>query len=805
MIQYAPWLVWIIPMLGAALTPIFGKINPKLRDTCAILFAGATAIIAASMIPDIWNGYITLPQPQIQIGISLLPWDITQTFSGTILGIPVNIPITIKWMSILPYDWTQLWIPNIPLNPPAPLGIYLPQGLYAGVLVDPLSVFMANVTASIGFLIMVFSWGYMHGEPDLTRYWFFMNFFIGGMIFLVISDNLIQMFIGWEIVGLCSWGLIGFWHKAKEKSPVPDYVTEGEYNAYCGMKAFMTTKVGDIALLIAIVVIFFVSGTFNFTQLQQNAAIQLANPLIGQTVNGLGWISDLAIRGLLPMVAILFFGGPVAKSAQFPLDVWLPEAMAGPTTVSALIHAATMVKAGVYLVARMLPIFYGASQMLLTLVETPTLYQLYGVTLEPVHWLLLYINVQNGTHSFFITVAIIGAFTALLTASMGIVAREIKKVLAYSTMSQIGYMMLALGIAGISTASAIGFLAGTFHLMAHAIFKALLFLGAGAVLHAVITKDMFEMGGLRKKMPITYSCMLVGALALAGFPLLTGWFSKEAILGAALDSNQLIFYAIAGIVVAMTTFYTFRMMGLTFHGPESKHIKSLEKEGHVHEAPKVMYIPLTILAGATILFGWLEPAFRKYFLGPFTTYLHTFAEHFHIQSYLLGGLVFSETPLGLPEALFPFWQLWEYWHYFEMTSYSGWFAELASAWPSILLSLGLFAIGFIPAWYYYISRRGDAAKVTSNRLGGALWKFLYNRWYIDKLYHVVFVNGFLSGAAWLYRNLEVKVLDGFNYASAKLTVLVSEKFRKTQTGVAFINTLMILAGVALLLIIFLLW
>jgi len=776
MIPYSPWLVWIVPMLGAVLTPVLSKIHPKFRDVCAILFAGAAAVIAISMIPDIWSGFIILPEPQILGGTSLYPWDISQTLSVTLFGTTVNIPIVIRWMSLVPFDWTYLWIPNIPLNPPAPLGIWMPKGLYAGVLVDPLSVFMANVTACIGFLIMVFSWGYMHGEPDLTRYWFFMNFFIGGMIFLVLADNLIQLFIGWEIVGLCSWGLIGFWHKAREKSPVPDYVTEGEYNAYCGMKAFVTTKVGDVALLIAIVIIFFVSGTFNFAMLQQNAAIQFANPMYNLSTNGLGWVSDLAIRGMLPAVALLFFGGPVAKSAQFPLDVWLPEAMAGPTTVSALIHAATMVKAGVYLVARVLPIFFGVPQLLQTLITNPTLYNLYGLTLTPTQWLLLYIAVQSGVQTFFITVASIGAFTAFLTASMGIVAREIKKVLAYSTMSQIGYMMLALGIAGISTITAVGFLASTFHLMAHAIFKALLFLAAGAVLHAVMTKDMFEMGGLRKKMPITYTCFLVGSLSLAGFPGFAGFFSKEAILGTCLDANQLIFFAVAAIVVAMTTFYTFRMVGLTFHGPESKHVRDYEKEkGPVHEAPAVMYVPVSILAGATL-------------------------ENF--QPYLLGGLVFSEAPSWLPHEVA---LLWEYWHYFELTSYSGWISELASAWPSILLSLGLFVLGFIPAWYYYISRRGIAENVTSSRVGGAIWKFLYNRWYIDRLYHIVFVNWFLSGAAWLYRNLEVKVLDGFNYVSAKVTIAVSDKFRRTQTGVAFINVLMIVVGIALLAAIFALW
>ncbi|MBS7287806.1 MAG: hypothetical protein KIH01_03430 [Candidatus Freyarchaeota archaeon] len=792
MLPNAAWLCWIIPMVGAALTPLFSKIHPKVRDILAVLFPAVAAALAVSMIPDVMNGFTILPQPEILVGESPIPWDITQTI--TIQG--VSIPVTLRWASLLPYNAKVLWIPWLPVQPPiefwqAQYAFMIPRGIYAGILVDPLSVFMACVVTCIGFLIMVFSLGYMHGDPDLTRYWFFMNFFIGGMTMLVMTDNLLQLFIGWEIVGLCSWALIGFWHKKEEPCTVPKYTpeyrtTEGEYNALCGMKAFIMTKIGDIALLIAISVIFFVSGTFNLVQLQQNAAINFAAPSIG-------WVTDLAVRGLLPAVALLLFGGPIAKSAQFPLHEWLPEAMAGPTTVSALIHAATMVKAGVYLVARMLPIFYGSQQILLEAALKPTNYAS-TIMLTSGQWLFLYTATQYGLSTFFNTVASIGVFTAFLAATMGVVSRELKKVLAYSTISQIGYMMLALGVVGTSAMSVAGFVAGTFHLMAHAIFKALLFLCAGAVLHAVETKDMFEMGGLKEKMPITYVCMLVGGLSLAGFPSFAGFFSKEAIFGATLEANQLAIYALAAIVVAITTFYTFRMIGLVFHGEPSSHVKKIEEEhGPVKEAPLVMWVPLVILAAATLVAGWLEPLFRQFFLGPLGAYL---LEAEYVHPVLLGGLTFSEYPHFIIEHTLTHEQivLLEVYEYMHLTTYSGWLSELASAWMSIAISLGLFVVGFVPAWHYYIVRRGDPSRVTGNRVGGAIWKFLWNRWYINQLYYLVFVDGFLKLASAMYDYLE-RGLDSLNYVVAAVTVKFSESFRKTQTGIAYVNIMYLLLGV----------
>ncbi|MEM3568514.1 MAG: proton-conducting transporter membrane subunit [Candidatus Jordarchaeales archaeon] len=792
MLPNAAWLCWIIPMIGAALIPLFAKIHPKVRDVLAVLFPAAAAVFAVSMIPDILSGFTILSQPEILIGESPIPWDITQTI--TIQG--VSIPVTLRWISLLPYDAKALWIPWLPVQPPiefwqAPYAFMIPRGIYAGVLVDPLSVFMACVVTCIGFLIMVFSLGYMHGDPDLTRYWFFMNFFIGGMTMLVIADNLLQLFIGWEIVGLCSWALIGFWHKKEEPCTVPKDTpeyrpTEGEYNALCGMKAFITTKIGDIALLIAIAVIFFFSGTFNLVQLQQNAAINFA-------AGNIGWVTDLAVRGLLPTVALLLFGGPVAKSAQFPLHEWLPEAMAGPTTVSALIHAATMVKAGVYLVARMLPIFYGSQQILLEAALEPAKYSS-TLVLTSGQWIFLYTATQYGLSTFFNTVASIGVFTAFLAATMGVVSRELKKVLAYSTISQIGYMMLALGVVGTSMMSVIGFAAGTFHLMAHAIFKALLFLCAGAVLHAVETKDMFEMGGLKQKMPITYACMVVGGLSLAGFPGFAGFFSKEAIFGATLKANQLAMYVLAAVVVAITTFYTFRMIGLVFHGEPSSHVKKIEEEhGPVKEAPPVMWVPLVILAAATLAAGWLEPLFRQFFLGPIGVYLFE-AEYVH--PVLLGGLSFSEYPHFVISQVLTHEQvvLLEVYEYLHLTTYSGWFSELAGAWMSIVVSLGLFAVGFVPAWHYYVARRGDPSKITSNKVGGAIWRFLWNRWYINQIYYLVFVDGFLKLASAMYSYVE-RGLDRLNYVAAAVTVKLSDSFRKTQTGIAYVNIMYLLLGV----------
>ncbi|MFQ6084979.1 MAG: NADH-quinone oxidoreductase subunit L, partial [Candidatus Bathyarchaeia archaeon] len=390
MVHPVPWLCWAVPVVGALLTPVFAKISHKVRDYAAVSFSFVGAVLAVLLIPNLLAG---------------------------------------KYYDEVLSEW--IFIPG--------------RSISVGVLVDPLSIVMANVVAVISFLIMIYSLGYMHGDPCLTRYWFFMNFFIGNMLLLVLSDNLLQVLIGWEGVGLCSYGLIGFYYRDEKDRwlggppPTPMYPP-----SECGMKAFVVTRVGDVFLLGAAFIIYLFAGTFNFTEMFSTAP---------------QWLAEMSrYPGLIALTSVLILGGPIGKSAQFPLHEWLPEAMAGPTTVSALIHAATMVKAGVYLVARVLPIFYLG------------------------YWLLH----LSEALAFFTVIASIGAFTAFLAASQAMVSLEIKKVLAYSTVSQIGYMMLGLGCSGLSPhALMTGYVAGVFHLMSHALFKAALFLCAGSVLHLV--------------------------------------------------------------------------------------------------------------------------------------------------------------------------------------------------------------------------------------------------------------------------------------------------------------------------------
>jgi NADH-quinone oxidoreductase subunit L len=632
-------------MLGAVATPAFAKIHGKFRDYMAVFFSLAAAAFALSMIPDI----------VIDVAVNYDPLKLNTT------GAPEHIP----------FDWVVLWMPEVNIN--------------AGVLVDPLSVFMASVATSISALIMIYSLGYMSHDPDRTRYWFFMQLFIGGMVMLVMSDNFFQMFLGWEVIGTCSYGLIGFWHKKPNMIDEPYPMlqrSEGDYNAHCGMKAFVTTRIGDVALLSAILIIYMYAGTLNFLELIEHT----------------GWIGELSRAGLLTIVAILLFLGPIGKSAQFPLHVWLPEAMAGPTTVSALIHAATLVKAGVYLVARVLPLFHHA----------------------------LWAEGYTEVITFFTTVGWIGGFTAFLAASMALVAREIKKVLAYSTVSQIGYMMLALGMGGLAIESTTGFLAASFHLLSHALFKALLFLSAGAIIHATETKYMDEMGGLKEHMPITFKVMWVGALALSGFPGFSGFWSKDIIFLVTLENGQLALFALAAVTASMTAFYTFRMMGMTFYYPKSDHILKLEKEGHhVHEAPAVMWVPLAILAGLTLIvsvFGLFnfEGQLHDYFTG-------------HVATTVSIELVHLNPIVAL-------------------------------------ISIGMVGLGIVPAYFIYIKQKFSAINMGRNPIIAGLHKFLTNRWYINAFYYKVFVYGTIRMFKLLLDKIELGIIDKSHYVVASKTI-----------------------------------
>src|SRR6187200_1400584 len=502
------WLVWILPFVGASLMPAIAKAGKRVRDYTAVGFALASAISAVTLLP---------------LGIH-----------GGQIHSQIN------------------WIPML--------------NIHAGTLADSLSILMANSVAWISLLIFIYSIGYMHGDRNLTRYWFFMLFFIGSMQLIVLSDNLLMVFFGWEGVGLASFALISFWYQDRKK----DFVgTPGHYAGgiqmwasptHAGLKAFLMTKAGDIMMLSGMFLIFSYAGTFGFTELFQDQS----------------WATEMANNNLLVPAAVLIFGGAIGKSAQFPLNEWLLEAMTGPTPVSALIHAATMVKAGVFLVARIGPLFFAVSAL--------------------------------NSSQFFEVIAWVGAITALLLASQALVNPEIKKVLAYSTGSQIGLMMMALGVAGLSSSLVDGYTAGFFHLMSHAMFKASLFMGAGAVLHAVGSRFMTDMGGLRSKMKKTYIFFLLASLSLASAPLITsGFWSKDAIFAALLESGTTTggaLFLIAFIVAIMTAFYTFRMIGMVFFGKKSEYLEEMEHSGHhLHEVGKNMWIPFAILAVATIAIG----------------------------------------------------------------------------------------------------------------------------------------------------------------------------------------------------------
>ncbi|MBG7617620.1 MAG: NADH-quinone oxidoreductase subunit L, partial [Chloroflexi bacterium] len=388
-----------------------------------------------------------------------------------------------------------------------------------GIILDPLTVIMLVVITSVSLMVQIYSQGYMQGDPGYQRYYAYMSLFTTSMLGLVLVDNLLLMFVFWEMVGLCSYLLIGFWFQKPSA-------------ANAAKKAFIVTRVGDFGFLAAIVLLLKETGTLDVAQLNGMAEFGL----IGATV--------------LTLAGLGIFLGAVGKSAQFPLHVWLPDAMEGPTPVSALIHAATMVAAGVFLVARTYPIF-AASETAMT------------------------------------TVGIIGAVTCIFAASIGLVMNDIKRVLAYSTISQLGYMMLGLATGGVAV--------GMFHLLNHAFFKSLLFLGSGNVNHATGTFDMRKMGGLKKIMPWTYRTFLIASISMAGIWPLSGFWSKDEILATAWHEQPLLFW-LALITVFMTAFYIFRVIFMTFHG-------EYRGEGHPHESPRVMIAPLIFLAMLAVFSG----------------------------------------------------------------------------------------------------------------------------------------------------------------------------------------------------------
>ena len=697
--SYFVWLVFILPFVGALTTAALRRVV-RISNLVAVGFSFVSAAFAFSMLIPILTGQ------SLQVDYSV-------------------IPKSVPWIS---GPWVS--------------GVSGFQGLTMGVLVDPYTAILANVVAWISFLVMVYSLEYMKEDGGSNRYFFFVSLFIGSMQLIVLSDNLLSLFIGWEMVGLCSYALIGHYWKDETKDWVGTQGDKalGEDQAYspshAGMKAFVMTRVGDVAMLAGILILFIYAGTFNYSLLA--------------TTSGT-WVPKLANSGLLVPVALLIFGGAVGKSAQFPLHEWLPDAMAGPAPVSALIHAATMVNAGVVLVARVAPLFYFAALL------SPM-----GV-----------IAVQP----FFLTVAWIGAFTALLAASQALVGFELKKILAYSTMSQIGYMMMAIGLAGLSTDFASGLSAGLYQLMSHAIFKACLFLAAGALIHAADSKYINEMGGMRGRMKLTFAAFLIAVASLSGIPPFSGFWSKDAVLGVAYGAGQYALFAVGAITAGLTAFYSFRMLGIVFFGGQSQQLEKVEATGHhVHEPSPIMWVPYVVLAGATVLIG-------------LTALAGQLVPSLNIEAAL------NSAASGYVHSLYP-----------QVVSAPSASFDVQSSGIAIIFV----AIGFLAASAFYIQRRASPSRyVGQSGLMHGLYVFLAERWYINAVYYKVFVNAPVAASRWLsdtfdFRGLfrvndagtvlgthlstagnwvDAKIVDGAANGFSTVGQAVSRVLRRIQTGI----------------------
>ena len=533
---------------------------------------------------------------------------------------------------------------------------WVPTGLTwfsFGILIDPLTCVMLIVVTLVGSCIFVYAQGYMHGDPRYSRFFAFMSLFAMAMLVLVLANNLVMLYIGWELVGLCSYLLIGFWF-------------EKQAAANAAKKAFIVTRIGDVGLFLGILVLYVNTGHVDFVGIfEKIPALAAANP------------------DLVTLAAVLVFCGAVGKSAQFPLHVWLPDAMEGPTPVSALIHAATMVAAGVYLVARMYPVFDSVSG---------------SPSLQVVAW--------------------IGTITAIMAACIGIAMNQAKRILAYSTISQLGFMMIGLGVGSVAV--------GVFHLMTHAFFKALLFLGAGSMMHGTGEHgdlDIYKAGGLRKAMPVTYWTFLFGTLALSGIFPFAGFWSKDAILASAFEKNIVIFL-IALFAAFLTAFYMFRMVFVAFFGEPRDH------SIHAHESPRVMTWPLIVLAFFALVLGFVGAPM----LG------NRFAE-------FMSGTLGAETV-----------------HEAEISTA----LELALMVVSTIVALS----GVFVAYRLYGAKYVASAADDPLRRLGPIYTALENKLYFDRLYGATIVRGTLAVSS-AFRWFDAKVVDGLVNGAGKLTVVFS--------------------------------
>ncbi|MFH1574686.1 MAG: NADH-quinone oxidoreductase subunit L [Acidobacteriota bacterium] len=593
------WLIPLFPLAGSAVNGLFGRRLPKSAIT---LIACGAAALSFLLSASIFLSLLSLPPQERHIIQSYFTWIESGDFVAR-----------------------------------------------AEFLLDPLSAVMLLVVTGVGFVIHIYSIGYMHSENGYYRFFCYMNLFLFSMLILVLSANFLLMFVGWEGVGLCSYLLIGYYFERKSAGDA-------------GKKAFIVNRIGDVGFVLGILLVFVTFRNIDFGHVFQSIASDPADFPVEAGV------------GILTAIALLLFVGATGKSAQIPLYVWLPDAMEGPTPVSALIHAATMVTAGVYMVVRCSPIFSRAP-----------------IALE--------------------VVAVVGIATAFLAATIGLAQRDIKRVLAYSTVSQLGYMFVGAGVGA--------FAAGIFHLMTHAFFKALLFLGAGSVIHAMSgEQDMTRMGGLRRHTPITFLTMATAALAISGIPPLAGFFSKDEILWRAWSGGHSALWLIGLATAGLTAFYMFRLVFLTFYGSERF---SEEVRHHLHESPRSMTIPLVVLMILSVVGGFVG-------LPPWLGVTNQF-EHF------------LEPSLALAVQSHPAAQ-----------SHS---TEVLLAGLSVLVAL----TGIYAAYRIYVARPG-AAQALAARMQG-LYRLVFHKYYVDEMYDAVLVNPAVSGSREvLWKAVDVGIVDG---------------------------------------------
>src|SRR6186997_1823113 len=620
----------VLPMLGFLVTAVVGRRLGKQAHWVPVIAIFAVWVAAMMLVVNVLSG-----------AAPLLP------------GSEDSHGYVVDWFTWIPAD-------NFVVN--------------VGFVVDALTASLLIVVTTIGLLVHVYSIGYMSHDPGYWRFFAYLNLFMFSMLLLVLAGNFMLLFAAWELVGLSSYLLIGFWYRRRSA-------------ALANKKAFLVNRVGDFGFALGIFAVWTTVGTLNFGEVFE---------LLPNALNT-GAIEPWMLNG----IALLLFCGAVGKSAQFPLHVWLPDAMEGPTPVSALIHAATMVNAGVYFVARANPIF----------VEAP---------------------------AAMITVAAVGIFTAILAASIAFTQRDIKRVLAYSTLSQLGYMFAGLGVGA--------FVAAIFHLMTHGFFKGLLFLGSGSVIHAVHEEqDMNKMGALWRKIPITHWTMLIGAIAISGIPPLAGFFSKDEILGEAFKFEDYWVWFIGLVVAGMTAFYMWRLMGKTFYG--ESHVDP-HVEPNIHESPKSMTVPLILLSIPTIFLGlaigvppgsgllnqWLEPVFAG-----------------------------AEEALAIHHAEF------------ELFGIDGQLLIFGAGAGALGVALGIWLFGFF-------RRREEYARVErwTKRLQ-PLYNASFNKWWFDDLNDLIFVRfgGQVARALWWF---DVRVIDGTVNGIGDLTQSTGRGIRHIQTG-----------------------